>query len=178
MPVAELILASGGGGLTDVNPWTFLWAWVAFGITLYLLSRMAWPMLAAKMEEREIRIREGLDKAEEAERRARELLEKQETVLNEAREDAKRLIAEGRDAASRIRQEAIEAAQVEIGKERERAKREIDVERKRAVSELREAAVDLTLDAAGRVLQRSLTDEDHRRLATEVIGEVEGLARM
>jgi F-type H+-transporting ATPase subunit b len=177
MPGLESILAAGGGSLTDVNVWTVLWAWVAFFITFFALSKMAWPMLAAKMEEREQRIREGLDKAEEAEKRAQELLEKQEAVLAAAREEATQLIADGRDAANRLKNETIEAAQAEISKERDRAKKEIEVERKRAVGELREAAVDLTLDAASRVLERSLTDEDHRRLASEVIGEVEGLKK-
>jgi F-type H+-transporting ATPase subunit b len=177
MAGTDCILAAGGGSLTDVSVWTMLWSLVAFFATLLALSRMAWPMLAAKMEEREKRIREGLDKAEEAEKRAQELLEKQEVVLAAAREEATQLIADGRDAANRLKNETVEAAQAEISKERERAKKEIEVERKRAIGELREAAVDLTLDAAGRVLERSLTDEDHRRLASEVIGEVEGLKK-
>jgi len=177
MPGTDLILAAGGGSLTDINVWTMLWSLVAFFVTMWALSKMAWPMLAEKMEERERRIREGLDKAELAEKRAQELLEKQEEVLAVAREEAQQLIADGREAASRFKEETVEAAQTEIAKERDRAKKEIEVERKRAVGELREAAIDLTLDAAGRVLERSLTDDDHRRLASEVIGEVEGLQK-
>ena len=76
------------GGVLDVNIWTIVWTWVIFGVTLWALSKIAWPMLAAKMEEREIRIREGLEKAEEAEKKAQELLERQESVLDEAREEA------------------------------------------------------------------------------------------
>lgn len=151
---------------------TVLWAWATFLVTLWALKKVAWPMLAAKMEEREIRIRDGLRKAEEAERRAQELLEKQEAVLAEAREEAQKVLAESRSAAEHMKGETIAKAQEQIAEERERAKKEIGLERTKAVAELRKAAVDLTLEAAGRVLERELKDADHRRLAAEVIGEV------
>ncbi len=166
-----LILAE--GGVLDVNIWTIVWAWVIFGVTLWALSKIAWPMLAAKMEEREIRIREGLEKAEEAEKRAEELLARQESVLDEAREEAKKILAGSRSSAEHMKGEAVEAAQREIADERERAKKEIVLERAKAVDEIKRAAVDLTLEAAGRVLERELNDEDHRRLAAEVIEKVD-----
>ena len=173
----DLLIAAGGGGftLTDVNPATVIWAWVTFLVTLWLLSKIAWPMLQAKMEEREVRIREGLEKAEEASRRAAELLERQEQILQEARNEAGQLLSESRAAAENIKGETLAAAQKEIGAQRDRAKREIELERAKAVDELRRAAVDLTLEAAGRVLERELKDEDHRRLAAGVIQEVESL---
>ncbi len=154
---------------------TVVWAWVTFGVTFWALSKAAWPLLAAKMEEREVRIREGLKKAEEAEKRARELLGMQESVLAEARAEAGKLLAESRATAESIRQETLLAAQAEIGAERERAKREIGLERAKALDELRRAMVDLTLEAAGRVLEREIKGEDHRRLAAQVIREVETL---
>ena len=171
----DLLIAAGGGGLTDVSVPTMLWAWVTFLVTLWLLSKIAWPMLQAKMEEREIRIREGLEKAEEAGRRAAELLERQEQILQEARNEAGQLLSESRAVAENMKGETLAVAQKEIEAHRDRAKREIELERAKAVDELRRAAVDLTLEAAGRVLERELKDDDHRRLAASVIGEVESL---
>ena len=168
-----MLLAAGGGALTDINFWTVLWTWAAFLVTLWALSKIAWPILRDKMEERELRIREGLEKADEAERRAKELMERQEAVLDEAREEAKKLLAQSRATAQNIRDETVAAAQTEIAEERERAKKEIGLERNRALAELRSVTVDLTLQAAGRVIERELKDEDHRRLAAEVIAEVE-----
>lgn len=165
------------GGLLDVNLWTLFWAWASFLVTLWALKKVAWPMLAAKMEEREVRIREGLKKAEEAEKRAQELLGMQEKVLDEARAEAQKLFAEGRAAAEHLRNETLQKAQEQIGQERDRARKEIELERVKAVAELRKATVDLTLEAASRVLERELKGEDHRRLAAQVIGEVERLRR-
>ena len=169
------MLLGAEGGLIGPNGWTLVWAWITFGVTFWALSKIAWPILQAKMEERELRIREGLEKAEEAERRAAELLERQEQILQEARNDAGQLLSESRAAAENMKGETLAAAQREMEAQRDRAKREIELERAKAVDELRRAAVDLTLEAAGRVLERELKDEDHRRLAAGVIGEVEKL---
>ncbi len=168
-------IVAAGGGLIDVNFATVAWAWVVFLVTFWCLKRVAWPMLQEKMEEREVIIREGLERAEEAERRARELMEKQEAILQASRDEAQGLLAEARSAAENIKNETVAKAQAEIGAERDRARKEIGLERAKAIDELKRAAVDLTLEAAGRVLERELRDEDHRRLATEVIDSVDSL---
>jgi F-type H+-transporting ATPase subunit b len=166
------LLAAGGGTFTDVNLATVIWAWVSFLVTLFALKKVAWPMLAAKMEEREVRIAEGLKKAEEAEKRAQELMTKQEQILEEARKEAQKFIADSRVAAENAKNDAVAAAQKEIEAQRERAKKEIGLERAHAVEDLKRAAVELTLEASARLLKREMRDEDHRRLAREVIDEV------
>jgi F-type H+-transporting ATPase subunit b len=164
--------AKGGGSFTDLNFATALWTWVSFGVTFFILKKIAWPMLAAKMEEREIRIAEGLKKAEEAEARARELMEKQEQIFEEARKEAQKFLAESRVAAENVKNEMLKAAQQEIAEQRERAKKEIGLEVAKAVEELKQATVELTLEASSRLLKREIRDEDHRRLAREVVEEV------
>jgi len=170
------LVAAGGGGLTDLNGVTAAWTAVTFFVTLWALSKVAWPMLAAKMEEREIRIREGLEKAEEAERRANELLEKQEEILQQSRDEASKLLADSRAAAEHLKNEALASAQEEISAERDRARKEIALEGAKALDQLKASTIDLTLEAAGMLLQREMKDEDHRRLAADVIQEVESRA--
>lgn len=160
------------GSVTALHPATFFWTLGVFIATLVLLNKIAWPMLMRKMEEREVRIADGLKKAEEAEARARELADRQEQILGEARTEAQRLLGEARAAAENTRNELLAAAQTEIAAERDRAKREIGLERAAAVEELKRATVELTLDASARLLQRELRDEDHRRLAEQVVEEV------
>lgn len=172
--VWALVLAAeeGGGSFTDLKPTTAIWAWIAFLTTLFILSKVAWPGLAAKMEARELRIAEGLKAAEEAEARAREIADRQEQALAEARQEAQRLIGEARAAAENVRNDLLRQAQEEIAAEKERAKTEIGLERARAIDDLKQATVDLTLEASARLLRRELRDEDHRRLAREVVEEV------
>jgi F-type H+-transporting ATPase subunit b len=172
MSGALLAAEAAKGGFTDLNPATIIWAWVSFGVTFFILSKVAWPMLARKMEERELRIAEGLRKAEEAEARARELAAKQEQIFEEARIQAQKFLAESRAMAENVKNELVSAAQQEIAEMRERAKKEIALEQARAAEDLKRAAVELTLEASARLLKRELRDEDHLRLAREVVEEV------
>jgi len=167
---ALLAAAEGGGGsFTDLKVSTAIWAWVAFLTTFFILSKVAWPGLAAKMEARELRIAEGLRKAEEAEARARELAEKQEQVLAEARQEAQKFLADARAAAENVKNDLLRATQEEIALERERAKKEIILERAKAIEELKQATIELTLEASARLLKREIRDDDHRRLAREAL---------
>jgi F-type H+-transporting ATPase subunit b len=159
---------------TDLNFATALWVWVAFLTTFLILRKVAWPALQNTMEARELRIAEGLKKAEEAEARARELAEKQEQLLGEARQEAQKFLAESRAAAENVKNDMLSAAQQEIAAQRERAKKEIGLEVAKAVDELKRATVELTLEASARLLKREIRDEDHRRLAREVVEEVAG----
>ena len=169
-----LLLATAAEGakepsFTDLN---FVTVWVAFIVTFLILRKVAWPGLANKLEEREIRIAEGLKKAEEAEERARELAQKQEQVLAEARAEAQKLLADARAAADNVKNDLMQQAQAEIGAEREWATKEIKLERAKAIDELKQVTVELTLQASARLLKRELRDEDHKRLAREVVEEV------
>ncbi len=167
-----LLAAEKGGSFTDLNFATAVWAWLAFLATFLILRKVAWPALVSTMEQRERRIAEGLRKAEEAEARARELAEKQEQLLDEARQEAQKFLAEARAAAENVKNDMLRAPQEEIAEQRERAKREIGLEVARAVDELKRATVELTLEASARLLKREIRDEDHRRLAREVVDEV------
>ncbi|MBO0729063.1 MAG: F0F1 ATP synthase subunit B [Acidimicrobiaceae bacterium] len=158
--------------VTSIKPATLLWTWGVFLVTLYVLSKIAWPMLVKKMEEREVRIAEGLQKAEDAEARARDLADRQEQILEETRREAQKLLAESHAAAENARNDMLAAAQQDIAAQRQRAKDEIGLERSRAVEELKRSTVELTLEASARLLQRDMRDADHERLAREVVEEV------
>ena len=99
----------GARQFTDLNFATGLWAWIAFLATFLILRKVAWPIFLRKMEEREIRIAEGLQKAEEAEARARELMEKQEQILEEARQEAQKFLAESRAQAENVKNDLLAA---------------------------------------------------------------------
>jgi F-type H+-transporting ATPase subunit b len=158
--------------ITKLRLGTVLWTWGVFLVTLFLLSKIAWPMLLKKMEERELIISQGLKKTEEAEERVRVLAERQEHLSEEARKEAQQLLAESRQMAENQRNELLAAAQEEIAAERERAKREIGLERAHAIEELKLTTVELTLEASSLLIGRELRDEDHRRLAQSTIDEL------
>jgi F0F1-type ATP synthase membrane subunit b/b' len=88
-------------------------------------------------------------------------------IFQRKMEERENTIAEG----LRLGEEAEERAR-NLMAQRERAKKEIGLERAKAVEELKRATVELTLEASARLLKREISDEDHRRLAREVVDEV------
>ncbi|MCB9894833.1 MAG: ATP synthase F0 subunit B [Planctomycetes bacterium] len=145
------------------------WEYVTFGLILLILAWKVLPILLKQLGDRQASIKDALDKADKVRAEAEVLLRKHEEMMRDAHADAKKItdeaVAAARDAAGRIQADA-EAAAKET---RERAEKEVEQLTRKAQAELRDAAVELALLASSRVLQKSLTDDDHRRLAKEAI---------
>ena len=148
------------------------WEVVSFAILLFVLYKYAFPPILETLEARERKIRETLEQAErqrtDAERRLREYGAK----LRAASEEANAMVAEAKTRAQRVLEENEQRMLADAERIKADATREIDHERRRALSEIRQQAVDLALLAAEKLVERSLTDQDHRRLAEEVLSAV------
>jgi F-type H+-transporting ATPase subunit b len=163
---------AGGHGISDFVLPTWLWTWILFGIVFFILAKFAWKPLREQLEARENRIRETVEKADQVKTEAEALLDKHREMMDRAKADAQEIINEGREAGERVREEAAEAGKVEAEEIITRARKEIDLEVKKAIDELRRETVDLSLLAASRILERSLEDDDHRKLANQVVDEI------
>lgn len=145
------------------------WEYVTFGIIFLILGVKVIPTMLKQLGERQGRIKDALDKADQVRAEAEVLLKKHEEMMRSAHNQAQKITddarAAGREAAQRI-QQAADAAANEV---KERSAREIELMRQKAQAELRDQAVELALLAGSRVLERSLTGDDHRRLAKEAI---------
>lgn len=145
------------------------WEYVTFGIVVAVLGFKVIPIMLKQLGARQDRIKDALDKADQVRAEAEVLLKKHEEMMRNAHADAKKITDEAtvaaREAAAKITADAEAAAR----ETRDRAQRELDQMRRKAESELRDAAIELALLAGGRVLEKSLTGEDHRRLAKEAI---------
>jgi F-type H+-transporting ATPase subunit b len=160
------------GGLMDPNPGLMIWTWITFAVVLLLLYKLAWKPLRSQLQAREDRIAETIENARKLKVEADELLEKHREQLAHAEEQVQSLLAEGRTAAEQIRDETLASAEREAKTILERSRNEIEAERDRAITDIRREAIDLTLLAAGRVIEQSLDDEAHRRLAEQAVTEV------
>ena len=163
---------SGGGNfLVSPNVGLMIWALLAFGITLWLLNKLAFPRIAEALDRRRLAIEESIDAANRAKREADELLEEYRARLREAREQSEDIVARARKAADNLADET----KAEASKQREEllaaARRDIEHETRRALDELRREVADLTVTATEKITRKSLDAEDHRRLIEEALEE-------
>jgi F-type H+-transporting ATPase subunit b len=150
-----------------------IWTLLAFGITLFLLNKLAFPRIAEALDRRRLTIEKSLDDAAETKREADELLEEYRARLKEAREQAEEITIRARKAADSL----ADSAKVEAGKQREEllaaTRRDIEAETRRALDEIRKEVANLTVVATEKVTRKSLTPEDHRRLIEDALREVD-----
>ena len=162
---------SGGDFLVTPSVGLMIWTLLAFGVTLYLLNKFAFPRIAEALDRRRLAIEESIDHAERTKREADELLEEYRARLREAREQAEQIVVRARRASDSLQDEAKAAASKQREELLASTRRDIEAETRRALEEIRKEVANLTVVATEKVTRKSLTPDDHRRLIEEALGE-------
>jgi F-type H+-transporting ATPase subunit b len=150
-----------------------IWTLLAFGVTLFVLNKLAFPRIAEALDRRRKAIEDSIEHAEQAKREADELLQEYRARLREAREQAEDITARARKAADSVGDEAKAQASQQREELLAAARRDIEAETRRALDEIRKEVANLTVIATEKVTRKSLTPDDHRRLIEEALGEVD-----
>jgi F-type H+-transporting ATPase subunit b len=161
------------GGISElgINVPTLLTQVVTFIILLVVLRFVAYKPIMRMLDERSKRVKESLEQAEavkEQSARAEEELKKQ---LEQASREGQERIARAVKAGEEVKQKAQEEAKKEAEALISRARTEIQRERDDAIDEVRREFADLTVLAAGKVIEKSLDKEEHRELIEKVLEE-------
>jgi F-type H+-transporting ATPase subunit b len=121
------------------------------------------------VEAREQALERQLAEAARDREQAAALLAEHQKLVAEAKTQAHGVILEARSVAEKERALAIEKTKQEQEELLARARREIAAERDSAVAELRREAVDLSLAAASRLIEKRLDGETDRKLVQEFL---------
>ena len=153
------------------------WEVVSFAVLLFVLYKFAFPGILSVLEEREKKIKDSLDQAERHRAEAEGKLRDYEAKLASAAREAEGIMAAAKERAQRLMEENEQRLTAEAERIKGDATREIDHERRKAIQEIRTQTTDLALMVAEKVVQRSLTDADHRRLADEALDALSRASR-
>jgi F-type H+-transporting ATPase subunit b len=167
-------LAAEAEPLFQINIFQVVIAAANFVVFLVLLWQFAFKPVAAMLAERRERIEQGLRDAEQAKRDRESAEQERLAALTEARREANDILARAQKVAQETRDADIAATREELDRMRTRATEEIDAEKTRALAELRSEVADLALQAAGRVVRETMTDQRQRRLVEEFLAEPTG----
>jgi F-type H+-transporting ATPase subunit b len=174
MPLLAATSEEGGGSfLVTPNVGLMIWTLLAFGITLWILWKLAFPRIGEALDRRQKAIEESIDTAERTKVEADELLQEYRERLKEAREQADEIVARARKAGDNLEAESKVDALRQREELMEQTKRDIEAETRRAIQEIRKEVADLTVLATEKVTRKTLTDDDQRRLVEEALGELD-----
>jgi len=148
------------------------WEIVSFAILLFVLAKYAFPPILQTLDERARKIREHIESAEQRSAEAERRMAEYEAKIKSAQKDAEEMIAQAKARAQQMKDENERQLSADADRIKAAATREIEQERRKALNDVRCYAGDLALQIAGKVLERSLTDADHQRLANESLAAV------
>jgi F-type H+-transporting ATPase subunit b len=170
---AEAAEEGGGSFLVEPGWGLMIWTLAIFGLTMFLLSKLAFPRIQQALDRRQRAIEESIDAAERTRREADELLAEYRERLTSARQQADDIVARARKAGEQV--EADLAAKGRGRREEllEQARRDIQAETRRAIQEIRAEVADLTILATEKVTRKTLTSEDQRRLVEQAVAELD-----
>ena len=170
------VLAAEGGGSALIQPHigTAFWTLVTFVIMAWVLGRYAWRPLLGALEQRERSIEGSLDEARRQREEAERLLGEQRALLLEARRERADAVAAGQRDAERLKGEILDEARSQREQLLRQTEKQVEAGVRQARSELRDAAVDLAIQAAGKLLATNLDDATQRRLVEEYLSDLEG----
>jgi F-type H+-transporting ATPase subunit b len=167
--------AEEGGGSFLVSPGLglMIWTLILFGVTMWVLSKFAFPRIQEALDRRANAIKESIDAADRQRQEADQLLHEYRERLAEAREQAEDIVAR----AQRASEAAVSEATADGRARREElvaaARKDIEAETRRSLEKIRQEVADLTVLATEKLTRKSLDAEDQKRLVEEALSEVD-----
>ncbi|HEY7975531.1 MAG TPA: F0F1 ATP synthase subunit B [Ktedonobacterales bacterium] len=158
-------------GALGINIYALIAQLVAFIILLLVLQRFAYPVLIKTLDERQAKIREGVENAERASQALKDAEKRVEALMNDARLESQKVIGMATQAAERLKADIEQQAQQRGREIEQQAAKRIEQQIAQAKAELRTHVADLSIAAAERVIGQSLDSATNRRLVDEFVSQ-------
>ena len=160
--------------LQILNPMTstIFWSIVVFVILVVVLWKFVLKPVNNMISKRQEEIREKIDDADRKGLEASEYLEEQKKSIDKSRIEAKKIIDEGKEAARKIKEEIENQASEKSKLMLKDALTEIRSEKDRSINEVKDEMVDIALSASQKMISKSLSGEDHKKLIEESLKDL------
>jgi F-type H+-transporting ATPase subunit b len=150
-----------------------LWTLVIFGLTLFILSRVAWGPMLEGLRNRETTIRKALDDAQIAKDEAQKLRAELQQERANAQHQVQLMFDKAHKEAEQAAEEIRSKAKADIAAERDRLMRELEMARSQALNELVNRSAQLATLISSKVLHREMNEADHARLVNDALAELD-----
>src|SRR5687768_17148699 len=144
-----------------------IWQLIVFVLLFFLLTKLAWKPIINSLKEREKSIQEALDTAEKARLEMSKLKADNENLLKQAREEREKILRDAREASNRMKDEAQVDAKKSADRIIEDARAAINAEKNTALKEVKSLVANLSLEVAGKILQKNLSDDKAQKSLTQ-----------
>jgi len=155
------------------NTSLIFWELVTFAILVFLLWRYVYPPIRDQIRNRQSQIKQAIDEAEKTRAEAKELLAEYRRQIEEARGEGRQILDQARKQGEAQRERTKREAREEGDRIIQRAREEIERERDNTLREIRREVGDMVIQASEQVLGRELDRDEHERLISEALDNLE-----
>ena len=155
--------------MLEVHGGLLAWTVLTFVLLLVVLKKIAWGPILDALEARENEIKDALNAAEKAREEAERVSSDYEDSIRKAQAEAQQIIADAKTAGEKVKLDLETIASEKADEIIEKAKAQIDAERVKVISEIKTVAVEISLSAAAKVIEKNLDSDDNRKLVNEAL---------
>jgi F-type H+-transporting ATPase subunit b len=149
-----------------------IWTIIVFVLLLVVLWKWAWGPMLEGLRKREEAIRGSVEESRRTREEMEHLRAQFKSEMDQAYAKIPQLMDEARRGAQQMQEEMRAKAAADIQADRQRMRHDLEVARDQALHDLWTQAAQLATLVSAKVIGRSLSEEDHRRLIDEALREM------
>ena len=158
--------------LVGIVPWTFIAQICNLFIQVYLIKRFLFKRINEMLEKRRQMADAQIQDAVKAKNEADAIKAEYEQNMLEAKNKANDILISAQKTAAvqseaMLKEAASQAAAIKV-----KAENDIAQEKRKAVNEIKGEIGGMAMEIAGKVIEREICEEDHRKLIDEFISNV------
>ena len=155
--------------MLEVHGGLLAWTVLTFVLLLVVLKKVAWGPILDALEARENEIKDALNAAEKAREEAERVSSDYEDSIRKAQAEAQQIITDAKTAGEKVKLDLEAIASEKADEIIEKAKTQINAERVKVIIETKTVAVEISLSAGAKVIEKNLDSEDNRKLVNEAL---------
>ncbi len=150
---------------------------INYGILLVALSVLLYRPILKLLDERRERIAKSMEDAKKIDQKLKEIEKERQQVMRELDAKASALLADAKKQAEGAKAEMVASTQKEVEGLLERGRKQLEDERRRMVTDLEKTVASVSVELAGKILQREFTPDDQKRIVSGLSKDIPSLIR-
>jgi F-type H+-transporting ATPase subunit b len=164
------LAAEGGGEVGNLGQ--ALAALVIFLLLLVILGKYAWKPVVEALRRREQDMETRVERAKDSETKAEQLLQEYQHRVAQAEAEGEDIRNQARRDAEAERDTILKAARDQARATLDAAQRDIEHAEAEAIENLKATTAKMAAEIAGRVLDKELDDDGHRRMIDQAARQI------
>ena len=156
----------------DINPSTAIFAIINFAILVVLLKVFLYKPVCNMLDSRKQEVANNLKSAEDAKLEAQKLKDEYAAQIQNARSEAQDIINQDTKIGEQTKADIVNEAREEATRLVAKAQDEIVREKTEALNEIRNEIADLAVLAASKVVGKTIDVADHQNMVNNFVKEV------